>query len=115
MSDQALLRLQERFLLIDYLLIDECSVLGKTTMGWTDRRCRQATGLQEVLFCGKSVILIGDPARLPPVGDKPLYHSKPSSTIGEQEGYCAYQMFVVVKGVDMASNQSQSSILLFKF
>lgn len=95
MSDQALLRLQERLLLIDYLLIDECSMLGKTTMGWIDRRCRQATGLQEVLFGGKSVILTGDPAQLPPVGDKSLYHSKPSSTIGEQ-GYCAYQMFVHV-------------------
>ena len=45
---------------------------------------------------------IGDPAQLPPVGDKPLYHSKPSSTIGEQ-GYCAYQMFVHV--VILSANQ----------
>lgn len=80
---------------MDYLLIDEYSMLGQTTMGWIHRRYRQATELQEVLFGGKSVILIGDPVQLPPVGDKPLNHSKPSSTIGEQ-GYCAYQMFVHV-------------------
>lgn len=95
MSGQALSGIQEKLLNEDYLLIDEYSMLGQTTMGWIDRRCRQATGLQEILFGGMSVILIGDPAQLPPVGDKPLYHSKPSAIIctGEQ-GYCAYQMFV---------------------
>ena len=80
-------------------------------MGWIDRRCRQATGLKEVLFGKKSVILIGDPAQLSPVGDKPLYHSKPSLTIGQQ-GYCAYQMFfhVVILSVNqrvIGSNHSQ--------
>ena len=95
MSGQALSRIQERLLGIDYLLIDEYSMLGQTTMGWIDRRCKQATGMQEILFGGISVILIGDPAQLPPVGDKPLYHSKPSTATGQQ-GYCAYQMFVHV-------------------
>ena len=57
-SGQALLRLQERLLLMDYLSIDEYSMLGQTTMGWIDRRFRQATGLQEVLFGGKSVIIL---------------------------------------------------------
>lgn len=36
--------------------------------------------------------MIGDPAQLPPVSDKPLYHAKPSHPIGEQ-GYYAYMMF----------------------
>ena len=52
----------------------------------------QATGKNDQLFGGISIILIGDPAQLPPVGDKPLYHSVPSSAVGEQ-GYCAYYMF----------------------
>ena len=38
------------------------------------------------------MILVGDPAQLPPVADKPLYHSRPSSSTGEQ-GYLAYHMF----------------------
>ena len=67
-------------------------MLGQTTMGWIDRRCRQATGLKDKLFGGKSVILIGDPAQLPPVADKPLYHSNPSNAIAEQ-GFLAYNIF----------------------
>ena len=41
---------------------------------------------------GISLILIGDPGQLPPVADKPLYHSKLSNAIGEQ-GYQTYRMF----------------------
>ena len=67
-------------------------MLGQSTFGWIDRRCRQATGLKEHLFGGKSIILIGDPAQLPPVCDKPLYHSFPSTAVGEQ-GHFAYLMF----------------------
>ena len=75
----------------------------------------QATGLHEILFGGKSVILFGDPAKLPPVGDKPLYHSKPSSAIAEQ-GYCAYQMFdkVVILTVNQRVFGSELDQILFK-
>ena len=38
------------------------------------------------------MILTDDPGQLPPVVDKPLYHAKPSSAVGEQ-GYQAYHMF----------------------
>ena len=92
LQGQSLVSLQERLSDVSYLIIDEYSMLGQNKMGWIDRRCRQATGSQQLLFGGISIILIGDPAQLPPVGDKPLYHSKPSSAIGEQ-GYVAYQMF----------------------
>ena len=45
------------------------------------------------LFGGNSVIVIGDPAQLPPVGNKTLYHSKLSTATGEQ-GYNDHKMFV---------------------
>lgn len=76
LSGQALITIQERLTQVDYIIIDEYSMLGQASLGWIDRRCRQATGLHEILFGGKSVILFGDPAQLPPVGDKPLYHSR---------------------------------------
>jgi len=60
--------------LVDYIVIDEFSMLGQTTFGWIDKRCRQATGFHDKLFGWKSVLLISDPAQLPPVGDKPLFH-----------------------------------------
>lgn len=43
-----------------------------------------------------------DPGQLPPVGAKPLYHAKPSNSIGEQ-GYYAYMMFDKV--VTLSVNQ----------
>ena len=38
------------------------------------------------------MILFGDPVQLPPGADKPVYHNKPSSSIGEQ-GHLACLMF----------------------
>lgn len=52
-------------------------------LGWTEKRCRQATGQHDEIFGGKSIILVGDPAQLPPVADKPLFHTKPSGPSGE--------------------------------
>lgn len=75
LTGQSLCRLQESFDGIDYILIDEYSMLGQTTFGWIDKRCKQATGYHNKVLGGKSLILIGDPGQLPPVADKPLYHS----------------------------------------
>ncbi len=57
-------------------------MLGQVTFGWTDRRCKQATGSNNRVFGGKSLILT----------DTPLCHTKPSNAVGEQ-GYQAYHMF----------------------
>jgi len=51
-------------------------MLGQTLLGWIDKQCRQATGQHDETFGGKSIILVGDPAQLPHVADKPLYHTK---------------------------------------
>lgn len=61
------------------------------------------------------MILIGDPAQLPPVGDKPLYHAKPSNPIAEQ-GYLAYRMFdsVVVLDVNQRVSSQENDLILFK-
>ena len=92
LAGQSLIRLQESLSGIDYIIIDEYSMLGQTVFGWVDRRCKQASGCHDKLLGNKSVILCGDPAQLPPVADKPLYHAIPANSIGEQ-GYLTYQMF----------------------
>ena len=56
-----------------YLLIDEMSMLGQTTFAWVDKRLRQDTGKLDEPLGGMSVILFGDFAQLPPVGDRPLF------------------------------------------
>lgn len=45
LSGQSLHLLQDKLLSVDYILIDEYSMLGQSNIGWIDRRCRQATGL----------------------------------------------------------------------
>jgi ATP-dependent exoDNAse (exonuclease V) alpha subunit len=84
--------LQENVKEIDYIIVDEYSMLGQVAFGWIDRRCKQATACFDKVLGGKSFILTGDPGQLPPVEDKPLYHAKPSCAVGEQ-GYQTYQMF----------------------
>ena len=102
LTAQALVRLQNKLKGIAYIIIDEYSMLGQTMLGWIDRRCRQATGISDEVFGHFSIILFGDPAQLPPVADKPLYHSKPTSSLGEQ-GHLAYLMFTKV--IKLSVNQ----------
>ena len=92
LNGESLCRLQDTLNGIEYVIIDEYSVLGQTIFGWIDRRCRQATGFLDKLLGGKSLILFGAPGQLPPLGDKPLFHFQPSNEIGKQ-GYFAYMMF----------------------
>ena len=78
-------------------------MLGQTTFGW------------HKLFGGKSLILFGDPGQLPPVGDKPLHHSRLSNSIAEQ-GFPAYKMFnnVIILDVNQQVNGNQHDQTLFK-
>ena len=55
---------------VEYLIIDEYSVIGQKMFGWINRRCKQATGVSSLPFGGTSVILVGDVGQLPPVTDK---------------------------------------------
>ncbi|XP_066936565.1 uncharacterized protein [Clytia hemisphaerica] len=80
---------------IEYIIIDEFSVVGQRLLGWIDSRCRQATGKLETLFGGISIILVGDVAQLPPVMDDVLYHSFPKNEIAVA-GYLAYCCFRTV-------------------
>ncbi len=85
LSGQSLAMLQDRLATTEYIVIDEYSMLGQKSFGWIDRRCRQATGLLQQIFGRKSIILIGDPGQLPPVGDKPLYHNKPITQLANKD------------------------------
>lgn len=72
-------------------------MLCQKMFAWVDRRCRQATGLNDQPFGGKSIILVGDPSQLPPVADKPPYHSNPSSALQEQRHLAYFMFHTVVK------------------
>ena len=105
LKGDSLQRLQLSLHGVKYIIIDEFSVIGQKLFGWLDRRCRQATGQIDEPFGGLSVILVGDIAQLPPVGDKVLYHCKPQGEVALQ-GFCAYKKFKIV--VKLRDNQRAS-------
>lgn len=89
LENEPLAELEAEFIKIDLLIIDEFSLLGQIMFGKIDRRLRQAKN-KNVLFGGISVILIGDPGQLLPVGQSTLYDTKLKNNIS-QTGYIAYQ------------------------
>ena len=95
LKGDALLKLQKRLSGIQYIIIDEYSVVGQKLLGWIDRRCRQATTKNDEPFGGISIILVGDIAQLPPVGDKVLYYKRP---VGETDtlAFMMYRKFETV-------------------
>ena len=59
------------------------------------------------------MILLGDFAQLPPVGDKPIYTTSPSSILG-QHGYSIYTLFETVvilrQNIRQAGNKPQAEV-----
>ena len=86
---------------VRYLIIDEYSFVGQSLFAWIDSLCRQATGKENKLF-GISIIRVGDVGQLPPVGDKPLFHSMPK-TDKQVQGLLMYHQFKTV--VSLTDNQ----------
>ncbi len=66
--------MQEDFKNVQYIIIDEMSMIGRKTFGMVDKRLRQAFPNKATTFLGGcSCLLIGDWGQLPPVMDLPLY------------------------------------------
>ena len=95
LKGSALLKLQSALCSVKYLVIDEFSVIGQKMLGWIDRRCKQGKAIMDQAFGGMSVILVGDIAQLPPIGDTVLYHKKPTGD-ARLQGFCSYNSFKVV-------------------
>ena len=75
---------------MDYLIIDEMSMLGRKLFGQVDQRLRQAfphRAGEALGWC--SCLLVGDLGQLTPVMDLPLYSAVPRSAIAGS----TYQLF----------------------
>ena len=73
----SLINIQEDFLNVKYILIDEMSFIGKNLLIKIDSRLRLAFPENaNIPFGGRSIILVGDLGKLPHVMDKPIYASE---------------------------------------
>ena len=74
LQGERLQSLQNSLKEIDYIIIDEISMVGRKMLGQIDKRLRQAYPhrAQDVLG-GCSCLFFGDFGQLPPVMDLPLY------------------------------------------
>jgi hypothetical protein len=83
--------LQQRFIDISHIIIDEYSMVSQALLAQIDKRLRQATGNNDY-FGGLSIILVGDPGQLLPVGGTPLYLYPPKNGLSAH-GLLCYQQF----------------------
>ena len=103
-SAPALRALQEAFKGIEFVIIDEYSMLSQTMLSKIDIRLRQITQKKSQYFGGLSVILTGDPGQLPAVCAPSLYstHSNDNLNIN---GFNAYRQFTVVVKLEQVMRQ----------
>ena len=102
MQGSSLPSLQQRLAGIQYITLDEVSMLSQRTISWVYRRLRQATGHQHKPFGGLSIILVGDLGQLPPVGDCPHYAPEGTGT----HGHTLYQLFTTVVILEQVMRQA---------
>lgn len=75
----------ETFRYVDYIFIDEVSMLSQSQLYEIASQLARATGSKDQPFGGKNVIFAGDFAQLPPVVGQALYAASPTQGKSMQE------------------------------
>ena len=107
-------RIQQSLAGMEYLIIDEMSMVGRKMFGQVDMRLRQVfPHRSDQVLGGCSCLLFGDFGQLPPVMDLPLYTTSSSSALSDV-GSSSYQMFdhaVILDQIMRQSGQDPSQVL----
>ena len=102
LEGEHLSRIQQSLAGMEYLIIDEMSMVGRKLFGQVDRRLRQVfPHHSDQVLGGCSCLLFGDFGQLPPVMDLPLYTTTTSSTLSDigSSGYQSFDHAVVLDQV----------------
>ncbi|CAN0505983.1 unnamed protein product [Laminaria digitata] len=86
LSLASLVALQTSMTAVDYILVDEMSMIGQGLLGLMSIRGKQAMQSYRAL----SILLVGDPMQLPPVGASPMWSSNPGNAGHTVEGLRAW-------------------------
>jgi len=89
-QDDKLLEMQERWVPVRIVFIDEFSMLSQKHLYWIDHRLRQIKHCN-LQFGGLIVVLLGDTGQLPPVGGHCLWSEKHTQNKYDLEGRCLYR------------------------
>ena len=107
-------QMQQSLASMDYLIIDEMSMVGRKIFGQVDKRLHQVFPHQaDQLFGGCSCLLFGDFGQLPPVMDLPLYSTSSRTPLSDL-GSATYQLFdraAVLNQVMRLSGQDPNQVL----
>ena len=115
LESEALRNLQDSFLNVTHVIIDEYSMLSQTMLARIDKRMRQITQKFEDYFVGLSVILTGDPGQLPAVCAPNLYDKKYTTPLSIED-FSAYQQFSsVIKLTQVMRQQNNGDEYQQKF
>ena len=79
-------RLQSNLDGVQYIIVDEVSMVGHRLFSWMELHLRIGTGKEDIPFGGMNVIIVGDFAQLPPIGDASLFR-EPYVDKGKLRGY----------------------------
>jgi hypothetical protein len=92
LDGNALRAKQEEFRDVSCIVLDEYACTSQEMLAWIASRCRQFKVCNE-LFGGLSVIMVGDPAQLPPVGGVVMYSNmdEKGNSISGLNAYLAFK------------------------
>lgn len=103
LENDNLKKLQNEFKKIEFLIIDQFSMLSQIMFGKIDSRLRQAKN-NNLMLGGISIILIGDPGQLLPVCASSLYDTALKTPLAKG-GYLAYNQFKIVITLEAVMRQ----------
>lgn len=98
-SETARRDLQHKMQGVDFVLVDEFSMIGQDMLGMMSVRCKQAVEGRRIywdddrhlgLFGGLCIILVGHIMQLPPVGQSPMWTSRPQGSALSGQGLYAW-------------------------
>ncbi|XP_062510411.1 ATP-dependent DNA helicase PIF1-like [Corticium candelabrum] len=106
LESNRLRNIQESLAAVEYIIIDEMSMVGRKLFGQVGRRLRQVFPHRAAeLFGGCSCLLIGDWGQLPPVMDLPLYTTESRTELSDL-GSANYRMFDCAIVLDQVMRQA---------
>ena len=93
LSDTNLAEKIKKFEEIEYICIDEISLVDKALFSFIDKRLREVKEDKNSLFGNVNIIILGDWAQLPPVKDQPLFTKNGNQKTFKKEGKALFDTF----------------------